>query len=254
MKAVLFGVGAIVVIGLMFILSPFTVVSPQERGVVIRASQISGVMPPGWHFRTPLIDRIVKMNVSTQKTEVQASAASKDIQSVSATIAVNFALDPAHVDTIYQDFQNDHENRIIAPAVQEAVKAATAKFTAEELITQREAVKTSMMEDLKARLAPSNIFVQNVSIVNFDFSASFNAAVEQKVTAEQDKLASEFRLEQARNEAEAIRAKSEAANNDKYVELQRLEVERAAIEKWNGVLPTNFVPGSAIPFINLQQQ
>lgn len=253
-KAIIWGVSLLVAIALFIILAPFTIISPQERGVVVRASKIVGTMEPGWHYRTPILENIVKMDVSTQKDEVPADAASKDLQSVSATIAVNYSLDPSHVDSIYREFKQEYNQRIISPAVQEAVKAATALYNAEELITKREAVKDSILGALKERLEPNNIFVHNVSIVNFDFSAEFNQSVEAKVTAEQNALAAENNLKAAQYDAQALRAKSEAANNDKYIELQRLEVERAAIEKWNGQLPTNFVPGSAIPFINLQQE
>ena len=254
MKAVVYGVGALVAIAVVLMLTPFTSVSPQERGVVVRAAQINKVLEPGWHWRTPILDRVVKMDVSTQKSEVDASAASKDLQSVSAKIAVNFALDPSQVATLYRDFQNEHESRIIAPAVQEAVKAATAKFTADQLITQREAVKVAIIEDLKARLSPRGIIVQDVLITNFDFSSAFNSAVEAKVTAEQNALAEKNNLDASRFKAQAIEVTANAANNDNYIELKRLEVEMAAIEKWNGALPTQFVPGSAMPFINLQSR
>lgn len=254
MKAITYGVGIVVAISLFFMLSPFTVVSPQENAVVVRASQIDRVLTPGWHYRTPILEQVVKMDISTQKEEIEASAASKDLQSVSVKIAVQFSLQGENVGEIYREYKNDYNERAIAPAVQEAVKAATAKFNAEELITKREQVKDAIATDLKERLAPSHITVKDVLITNFDFSTGFNQAVEAKVTAEQNALAEKNNLEAAQFKAQAIRVTAEAANNEKYVQLQRLEVERAAIEKWNGVLPAQFIPGSAMPFINLQQQ
>ncbi len=104
---------------------------------------------------------------------------------------------------------------------------------------------------LSERLAPSDIQVTAVSIVNFNFSPSFNAAIEAKVTAEQNALAEKNNLAAAQFQAQSIRVKSEAANNEKYIQLQQLEVERAAVEKWNGVLPTQMIPNATLPFINL---
>jgi regulator of protease activity HflC (stomatin/prohibitin superfamily) len=142
--------------------------------------------------------------------------------------------------------------------VQESVKAATAQFTAQELIELRPKVKDEIRRHLAERLHARHIVADDFSIVNFDFSDSYEQSVEAKQVAQQNALKAENdlrrirveaeqRIAQATAEAEAIRIQAEAIRSQggsEYVQLQ-------AIAKWDGHLPEQFVPGSAIPFLNL---
>lgn len=240
----------------------FTIISTGQRGVKMRLGVIKEVLVEGLHFKVPLIDKIVKMDVQTQKEEVEVSAASKDLQTVSSKIALNYHLEEGSVNLLWQKIGKDYKQRIVDPSIQEAVKSTTAKYTAEELITKRELVKEEAKLALKERLKNEFIIVDDLSIVNFDFSVEFNKAIESKQTAVQDalraendlrriKTEAEQRVAQAQAEAQAIRLQSEAANNDKYVSLKALEVQLKAVEKWNGVLPSQMVPGGSVPFVNL---
>lgn len=136
------------------------------------------------------------------------------------------------------------------------MKASTAKFTAEELITKRELVRAEAKAALREKLEPRGIMVDEFNIVNFAFSGTFNSAIEAKVTAEQSALAARNKLEQikfeadqrvaeARGKAEAIRIESDALRSNPQI------LELRALEKWDGVLPQ--VTGSSVPFINLQK-
>jgi regulator of protease activity HflC (stomatin/prohibitin superfamily) len=204
------------------------------------------------------MQKAIKMDIKTQKYEADASAASKDLQVVSTKIAVNYRLSPESTPNLYQTVGLDYQNRIIQPAVQEVVKSATAKFTAEELITKRPEVKEEIEKLLKERLFGRNIIVEEISITNFDFSTSFNSAIEDKVTAEQNALAAKNKLEQIKYEAEqaVTAAKGQADSqallavsvNQDTLEYQRLLNERAAIDKWNGQLPS--ITGGVTPFVN----
>ncbi len=236
---------------LVVIAWPFAIIDAGERGVVTRLGAFSRTIDPGFHIVVPLIERVTKFEVRTQKEQTDASAASKDLQTVNATVAVNYNIDPSRVAELYVNIGTDYKARVIDPAIQEVAKAVTAKYTAEELLTKRALVTEEIHTLLSERLGTSDIDVTAVSIVNFNFSPTFNAAIEAKVTAEQNALAEENNLAAAQFQAQSIRVKSEAANNDKYIQLQRLEVERAAVEKWNGVLPTQMIPGATLPFINL---
>jgi regulator of protease activity HflC (stomatin/prohibitin superfamily) len=244
-------IGVVVVILLFAVFFPFVIVDAGERAVVTRLGAYARNLAPGIHWVIPLIERSVKFEVRTQKEQTDASAASKDLQIVNTTVAVNYNLDPEKIGDLYVIVGPEYKSRIIDPAVQEVVKAVTARYTAEELLTKRALVTEEVQTQLVTRLSGNNITVTAVSIVNFNFSPSFNAAIEAKVTAEQNALAEKNNLAAAQYQAQAIRVKSEAANNEKYIELQRLEVERAAVEKWNGVLPTQMIPGATLPFINL---
>jgi regulator of protease activity HflC (stomatin/prohibitin superfamily) len=244
-------IGVLFLIWLLFVAMPFVIVDAGERAVVTRLGAYQRSLAPGIHLLIPLVENAIKFDVRTQKEETAASAASKDLQTVNATVAVNYNIDPERVAELYITIGQDYKYRIIDPAVQEVVKAVTARYTAEELLTKRAIVTEEIHSLLSDRLATNDIRVSAVSIIDFNFSPSFNAAIEAKVTAEQNALAEKNNLAAAQFQAQAIRVKSEAANNEKYIQLQRLEVERAAVDKWNGVLPTQMIPGATLPFLNL---
>lgn len=213
------------------------------------------VLDEGLYFQIPFVERVVTMSVQIEKNEASADAASKDLQSVSTTVAVNYHLDPARVDSVYQEFRNDYQSRIIDPSIQEAVKSAIALYTAEELITKRTDVREAIMTKVKEKIEPNGIILDELNIVNFSFSKSFNIAIEKKVTAEQEAFAAKNKLEQvkfeaqqqieeAKGKAEAIRIEAEALKQSPAV------LQLRALEKWDGVLPK--VTGESVPFISVQ--
>jgi regulator of protease activity HflC (stomatin/prohibitin superfamily) len=250
--------GAVVFVSLILILLSAVTIDETERGVHTRFGVVTGMLEPGFHIVNPFTSRVDVMRVSTQKVEVEENAASNDLQDVTAVVAVQYALDSNNVEQIYKEYRNELQLTVINPAIQESIKAGAAKFTAEELVTKRAEVKDEIEKVLRDRLAEAYVRVSNVDIIDFRFSDSFNRAIEEKVTAEQNAAREENRLAQvefeaqqritqAQAEAEAIRIQAEAITQqggDNYVQLQ-------AIEKWNGNLPQQFVPGSAVPFINL---
>lgn len=240
-------------------LSPFALIGAGHRGVVTEFGKVNEtVLEEGFHFINPFWS-VHEYDVRTQKIETDAKAASKDLQSVDTSIALNFRVNPTLVRSLYQETQGAYEATLIAPAIQESVKAATAQFTADELITRRAEVKEAMKQALTSRESMRFFVVEDVSIVNFSFSESFNTAIESKVRAEQDALASKNKLEQtkyeaeqklvsAKAEAESIRIQAEAITQqggDNYVELKK-------VEKWDGKLPVQMIPGTTIPFLNLK--
>jgi len=243
------------IVNLLFVFYPFGTIGAGERGVRLRFDAVTGgTVEPGLYFRIPIIERVQTMDVKTQKEEMEAAAASKDLQTVSIKVALNYNLDPAQVSRIYQEVGPDYKSRIIDPAMQEGVKSSTAKFTAEELITKREAVREDTKAQLKTRLAVSGIIVTEFNITNFNFSKVFNDAIEAKVTAEQQALAAKNKLEQIKFEAEQQIAEAKGKAEAMTVESNALRsnpmiLELRALEKWNGILPQ--VTGGSTPFISL---
>jgi regulator of protease activity HflC (stomatin/prohibitin superfamily) len=242
---------------------PFAIVEAGERGVVAKFGQVQDrVLGEGLHVINPFGTEVHKMDVKVQKEEIDASAASKDLQIVTSKIAVTYRLDENRLLEVFRSVRRDYSNRYIAPNIQEAVKAATAKYTAEELVTKREAVRDEIKSNFVQKLIGTGLIVDNISIIDFDFSVDFNKAIERKVTAEQDAKAAQNKLvqvqaeaqqsiERAKAEAENIRLQSSAANNDKYVQLKQLEVQQEFAKKWNGVLPQNLYGSAPIPFLQL---
>jgi regulator of protease activity HflC (stomatin/prohibitin superfamily) len=267
------GVGGLVIVALLILaiiggIMSITIVPAGERGVRLtfgRPSEI--VLEEGLHFKVPFAQRIVKMEVRTQKYETQAAAASRDLQTVRTDLAINFRLISDQVPVLYQELGLGYRERIIAPAVQEIIKSVTAKFTAEELITRRPEVRIHIEEELIERLSGRYIQIEAVSIVDFQFSSSFEDAIEQKVTAEQLKLKAERDLERIQIEAKQT---EEKAIGNMNAEIARAEGQARAIsiiqkqlssspdyldyykiDKWDGVLP-KVVGSDNFAMINLE--
>lgn len=251
--------GAVIIVVLALILNPFVIISAGERGVVLNWGAVSGtVLDEGIHWITPIAQSVKQLDVKTQKHEIETVAYSKDIQTVSAKVALNYHLDANNVNRLWQEIGRDYETRIIDPSIQESVKAATAKFTAQELIEQRQKVKEEIKTQLFDRLNGRHIIVDDFSIVNFDFSDSYEKAVEEKQVSQQNalkaendlkriKIEADQRIAQAEAEARAIQIQAEAITQQGGKEYVNLK----AVEKWNGVLPIQMIPNATLPFINL---
>lgn len=250
------GLGLVVVI-LFF--TTWGTVGAGERGVKTRLSKVIGIVQPGPYFKIPFMEDVTRMDVQTQKEQADSTAASSDLQDVKTTVAVNYNVDPSKVIDLYTNVGEDYGSRIIDPAIQEVVKAVTAKYTAEELITKRTDVTDAIQSQLTTRLAVYNITVSTVSIVNFDFSPSFNQAIEAKVTAEQNALAAKNKLDQVKFEAEQTVATAQAQAESIKIQAQAINsqggadyVALQAINKWDGHYPTTMFGGNSIPLIQLK--
>lgn len=247
----------IVLLVLIIIFGAFGTVGAGERGVLLQFGAVQDkVFGEGLYFKIPIIQKVVKMDVKIQKDEVPASAASKDLQIVTSQIALNYHLNPESVNKIWQEVGKNYNIRIIAPSIQEAVKAVTAKFTAEELITKREEVKEQIKQNLTERLLERSIIVDEFNIIDFEFSKAFNEAIEAKVTAEQLKLKADRDLERIKIEAEQKIAEAQGKAEAIRIEAQALRqnpqvVELRWIEKWDGKTPTYW--GEASPFIGINR-
>lgn len=275
-----FGLIFFVLIGLTIIsliFGSWYIVNAGERGILITLGNPSDqATTEGFHGKLPLVQRVVKMDIQTQKYETKASAASSDLQTVSTDIAVNYHLASDSVVRIYKEIGLDYGNRIIQPAVQEVVKSATAHYTAEQLITKRAEVKDEIDTALAARLIQKGIVMETTSITNFDFSAQFNAAIEQKVTQEQLALTAKNKLAQIEYEAQQLvatangqrdasiaaaeaqaktrllNAESEAKAlelqknqiNEQVLKLRSIEVQLELAKHWNGAYPTYYMTGA----------
>jgi regulator of protease activity HflC (stomatin/prohibitin superfamily) len=243
----------IVVFLLGVLMSTVVIVQAGHVGVVTRFGAVTGTnFEQGLHAKTPFIESVAIFDVRVQKDQVDAAAASKDLQEVKSTIAVNYHLDAKEASTVYREVGREYKQRVIDPAVQESFKSTTAQFTAEELITQREAVKTKAREFLKEKLGKFHIIVDEFNIVNFDFSAQFNQAIEQKQVAQQNVEKAKRDLERIKIEAAQKIAEAEGQSRAQQLQQQTLTelyVQFKALEKWDGKLP--IVVGGAVPFLNL---
>ncbi len=241
-KIAIIAVCAIVVVGVA--ISCFTVVQAGHTGVVLTFGAVEDTeLEEGLHFKIPFIQRVVQMNNRTQKIETEGSSSSKDLQIISYVVAVNYHVNDDSSASLYQNVGTDYGSVVIIPAIQESIKAVTAQYTAEELITKRQTVGEQIKDALSEKINQYGITVEIFNIVDFDFSEEFNAAVEAKQTAQQNALKAEQdlarieveaqqKITQAEAEAESIRLIQEAlAKSPDYVDYIKWN-------KWNGELPT----------------
>jgi len=249
-------IGAILVF-FMF-LNPWVQVGAGQRGIVLNFGAVQ--KDEGLHFRVPVMQKVALMDVKVQKSLTNAAASSSDLQEVSSEVALNYHVIPDKANIVYQSIGIQFKERIIDPAVQEVVKAVTAKYSAEELITKRPAVSEAMRANLAERLMAHNIAVDAFSIVGFSFSKIFMEAIESKQTAEQlalkskrdldrIKIEAEQKVTTAKAEAEGLRLQKTNISPD-LIELRKIDANLRAIEKWNGILP-QVTGGGAVPFIGV---
>jgi len=223
-------------------LNPLVFVPAGSRGVLLEWGAVKSVLPEGMNFRIPIMQSAVLMVVQTQKFDAKATAASKDLQNVNTEVALNYHLSPDRVGDLYKNLGTDYQDRVINPAVQESVKAATARYTAEELITQRPAVKQDIDDALIARLSKYDIYVETTSITDFQFSEIFTQSIESKVTAQQLALKAQNDLDRIKIEAQQTVASAQAQATALQLQNEQLQKSKDVlllrwIEKWNGQLP-----------------
>ena len=246
----------IAIIGLSVLSGSFFTVTSGQRAIVLRFGQIQSIESEGLHMKIPFVDSTVFVDVRTLKAESPADAGTKDLQRVNAKVALNYHLKPESLRDTYSRVGLNVEDKVIDPRIQEVVKAVVARFSAEELLAKRDDVKRDVEAALRNQLASYNIVVEAIQITNFQFSASFDHAIEAKQTAEQNalkakndleriKIEAEQKVAMAKAEAEAIRIQADAIRAQGGTEYVQLK----AIEKWDGQLPQ--VNGGATPFISL---
>jgi prohibitin 2 len=259
--------GLIVVAAALFvfllILNPFVKIDAGERGVLLNFGAVAAdVLDEGLHLVIPIMQKVVRVDVKIQKSETRAEAASKDLQDITSVIALNYHVIPDKANWVYQNIGVAFKERIIDPNVQEAVKAVTAKYTAVQLIGEREKVSAAIRDTLKEKLVEYNLYVDGFSVIDFSFSKKFTNAIEAKQEAEQLALKAQRDLErikieatqkvaQAQAEAESLRLQKQQITVE-LIELRKIEAFREAIAKWNGTVPNVLLSGGgAAPLLNL---
>jgi regulator of protease activity HflC (stomatin/prohibitin superfamily) len=242
--------------------SSIGMITAGHRGVVLSFGGVTGrILGEGFYVIVPLTQSVEIMSVRVEAYEAVAASASRDLQEVSSKVTLNYWLDPAEVGRVFQTLGRDYEDRIIKPAIQEAVKASTAQFDAEKLITERPKVKELIEVQLVERLKTHGIRFDAVSLTDFSFSPDFTKAIEAKVTAsqlalkatrdlERIKIEAQQKIESAKAEAEALRLQKEQVTTG-LLELRRIENERLALEKWDGRLPTVVSGNSVVPVLDV---
>ena len=235
---------AIIIVGVVGANS-LVIVDAGHTGVVVTLGKVNeDVLTEGMHIKAPFVQNVVKIDNRIVKLEVETEAFSKDLQTVSTTLAINYRVDSAKSYSLYKNIGASYENVLVVPAVNEVLKAITAKYTAEQSVTNRSLISDGLIEGLNEKLNSSGLYVTDVNIINFDFSEAFITAIEEKQVAQQKLLKAETEKQTAITNAEAkaeskkIQAEAEAEANKKIKASLNDDVLKAKFyEKWNGELP-----------------
>lgn len=274
----------ILLVAAFAILSSMTVIVESGHVGVVRTlgAVKPEALPEGFHFKKPFLDQVEQMDIRLTASREQATAASKDLQTVTTQVTTQFSLNGALAPQIYQKVGTLPKVAIslVQPAIQECVKGVTAKFTAEELVTKREFVKQQIQDalmnflnnTLREKELLNSINIANLAITDFNFSDEFNRAIEAKVKAEQMALQAKnekiMRVTQAEAAAEErkLSASAEAFSTEVQSKARADAIQREsaalqqspqiirlrAIEKWDGTLP-RITGQSAVPFLNIEE-
>lgn len=253
--------GFVLLFLLAVVVNSFTVVGSGYTGVVLNFGAASdNVLSEGIHFKIPFVQSVELIDTRIQKLEIDSTAASRDLQEIKNKIVVNYKVEPQYSAKIYKTIGKNYADVVIAPATQESIKAVTAKFTAEELITQRQSVSSNIKDLMNEKMRPYGIVIADFNIVNFEFSEEFNAAIEAKQTAQQlalkakqdldrVKIEAEQKVTQAKAEAEALKVQKQEITPE-LLKLREIEAQLKAIEKWDGKMP-QYVSGDNGTIFNI---
>ncbi len=254
--------GVVAFVALFLILGSFTVVDQTERGILTKFGEVKQVLEPGLHFVNPFTSDVFTLDVTVQALEINDLAYSKDSQVVDVTAVVNYQIDPTRVEEIWKEVRKDAEGRYVLPRAKESIKEVISAYTAQGIIDSRAALSGEFKSRVVARLADEGIIVQDVSITNFNFDDSYEAAVANKQKQEQDALAqvNVTKQEEEKKKQEILRAEALAektrlevealtAGGDDIIRKIQAEAQLELAKRWSGVMPTHMYAGSPFPVI-----
>ena len=262
----------------------FYTVDQGQRGVILRTGQVVGTAEPGLGFKLPVVDTVVEMSVQTQaRVWKDVMAYSKDQQTATMALSVNYRIPADQVTLVYSDWGGEAGivSRLLDRQVPEEVKNVFGRFNAATAIQERERLSAEVQMAIQTAVKGLPLIVESVQLENIDFSEAYENSIEQRMlaevevqkvqqNAEREKVQAEIKViqaqaladsqvAQAKAEAEAIKLKGEAeaqaiqqrgralAQNPNLVNL-------VTAERWNGELPSTMLPGSSVPFVDVNRK
>lgn len=226
--------GIVVLLGLITFITSLRSVDTGRIGVVTSFGKVTGrELKEGISFVAPWgFNNVTEYDVKTLKEEQTTTAATADLQDATAKVVVNYRVEGGAVSNLHQTVGKEYKEVLILPAIHSAFKSKSANFTAVDLIGKRAEVESAVTTDLRKRLETRGIVIQEVSIVELQFSKEFTSAIEQRQVAEQNAKRAEFNLQQARLDAQSQQVQAETLTSE-YLTMK-------AIEKWDGKMPTAY--------------
>lgn len=273
---------AVVALVLIAALTCTATVQTGYTGIVTTFGRVEDItLEAGLHFKSPF-QKIISMDNREQKSSFTTEAFSSDIQQVNIIGSINYAINKSTAMTLFKEVGTDYFNKLVYPRMLEITKGVFSKYTAENLVANRQNLSEAIRTGLHGELSEYGINVISVSIENLDFTDAFTDAVEAKQVAAQKKLQAEIEQSQMtmetqqQSERKRINAEAEAnvvkinADAEAYALKVRSEAEAEAnkkiaesltenlirfneIKAWDGKLPTYMAgEGTAtLPILNL---
>ncbi len=261
------GIIAALVIILILAWSTFVIIPAGHRGVVLWWGSVENrIMGEGLNFIVPVAERVIKVDVKVQPHPFrEIDASSREYQNVKMTGMMNFHIDPAYVNDLYQKVGLDFADKVIDPAFNDFVKEVVPTYPIGEILPKREEIRKRAMTKLGDNLSRYHIIVDDIYFANIRFSPEYEGAIEAKQVAQQQvetqrqvlaqrEIEAQQKVATAKGEAESILvvATGQAKANDALSKsITPILVQYKGIEKWNGILPQ--VSGGAVPFIDLSK-
>ena len=252
-------VATYIVIGIIvffLFLSSFTTIKSGEVGLRIRFGKIvDSSLNEGVNFKIPFIEKIKKVNIKVQKVELNTESSSKDLQTITTQLAVNYKVQGEMASNLYKTVGNSYEQTILIPAIQESIKAVMSEYTAEQTITKRNEVSDKCLEEIQSKMEKYGIHIAEFNIIDLDFSQAYSQAIEEKQVAEQKVLTAKQELEKSKVEAEKRIVEAEATNKANELLKQNVTDEvllKQFIEKWDGKLPTTYAGEDIFKMFNIK--
>ena len=248
-------IGVVVIVVLIVLGGAFVQIGPGERGVLMTFGAVQpGVLDPGLHLKVPFMQTVARMNVQVQNSQSTETAASRDLQDVSSTVATNWHILPGDAEWVYQQIGTESQlmDKVIRPAISNAIKAVTAHYNAEDLIVERDQVRNQIEIQIRKALEPFRVVVDAVNITDFHFSRQFAAAIEEKQVAQQRALQAQYELQKAKVVAQQkiVEATAQSAAQKLLQATLTAElIQQEAIAKWNGRLPEVVGGRGVLPMI-----
>ncbi|MBQ7338111.1 MAG: hypothetical protein IJW40_06620 [Clostridia bacterium] len=264
--------GTLVLLGGMFATVP-----TGHTGILTTFGRVEDVtLEAGLHFKSP-VQKVVVMDNRTQKSVVELSCFSSDIQEVAVRYSINYQIQKSDAQTLYKNIGENYYDVVMAPRIEVAVRSVIAQYTAETLIENRDVLSKQITDILLEELSVYNIEVVNTAIEDMDFSDVFTQAVEAKQVAQQELLKAQTEQEQktmeeqaqadrrvitAESEAEVVKIQAEAdrevlqiqadaaeyagkkdaaVNEAVAASLSDILLQYYTIKQWDGELPIYFV-------------
>lgn len=257
-------IGVIVValvIGLIIFFASTTIVPTGHIGVVTLYSKVQDeYLDAGFHLIKPFVEDVHDVDIRTQKYSNTVEGSAKDLQIVNITLSINYQIRAEKASTLYANVGANYEDTILNPALQSGLKSAMAQFTAEEMVTKRSEVATTIANELNARLE-EYFLISAVNIENIGFTDEYNKAIEAKTTNQQKAEAEKAQLEiiKVQNEQKINTAEAEAkvrelqsqSVTEKSLEQLRLEIQRELVNKWDGHYPQTMLSEDPTMLFNL---